>query len=72
MTSQRETFPTSNTLDPAIAQARYVLAQTLQRLGRNDEAKEQLAAFAELSGKARDKVRQQYEKDSAAGGRPPQ
>ena len=56
------------TLDPMRAQARYVLARTLLRLGRTDEANEQLAVFAKLRAKARDEVRQQFEKDLASNG----
>ena len=59
-------------LDPMLAQARYVLARTLQRLGRNDEAKEQLTAFSKLRTKARDVLREQFEKDNAMGAQTPQ
>jgi len=60
-------------LDPTLAQARYVLARTLQRLGRNTEAKEQLAAFDKLRAKVHEEMRQQFEKENAAaGGRAPQ
>ena len=56
-------------LDPTRAQVRYVLARTLQRLGRNGEAGEQLAAFDKLRAKMHEELRQQFEKDNAAGAR---
>ena len=56
-------------LDPTRAQVRYVLARTLQRLGRNGEAGEQLAAFDKLRAKMHEELRQQFEKDIAAGAR---
>ena len=56
-------------LDPT--RVRYVLARTLQRLGRHDEATEQLAAFDKLRAKAHEEMRQQFEKDNAAGGQAP-
>ena len=59
-------------LDPSRAQAHYVLARTLQRLGRTDEAKEQLAAFDKLRTKAHEELRQQFDKDNATGRRAPQ
>ncbi len=59
-------------LDPSLKQARYVLARTLQRLGRNDEANQQLAAFDKLRANALDEQRQQFEKVNASGGVAPQ
>ncbi len=53
-------------LEPTLAQARYVLAQTLQRLGRNTEADEQLAAFEKLREDRFDEQRRKFENDSRA------
>jgi tetratricopeptide (TPR) repeat protein len=53
-------------LDPTLAQARYVLARTLQRLGRNTEANEQLAAFDQLRATLFDEQRRQFESETGA------
>jgi len=51
-------------LDAAFAQARYVLGRTLQRLGRNAEAAEQLAAFDRLRAAALEEQRLKYEREA--------
>jgi tetratricopeptide (TPR) repeat protein len=53
-------------LDPTRAQARYVLAGTLQRLGRNMEAREQLAAFEKLREDTFAEQRRKFETDIRA------
>ena len=56
-------------LDPTSAQARYVLARTLQRLGRNDEANQELAEFNRLRATMFDEQRLKFESDIAASTR---
>jgi tetratricopeptide (TPR) repeat protein len=51
-------------LDPNLAQARYALGITLQRLGRRDESKEQLDAFQRLQQAAFDEQRRKFEADT--------
>ena len=55
-------------LDPRLASARYALARTLQRLGRADEAREQLAEFDRLRAARLDEHRRQFESELKAGG----
>jgi tetratricopeptide (TPR) repeat protein len=55
-------------LNPKTAQARYALAQTLQRLGRNAEALEELDAFDKLRAAALDEQRRQFEIDNRVTG----
>jgi tetratricopeptide (TPR) repeat protein len=57
-------------LDPTLAQARYVLARTLQRLGRPMEAYEQLAAFEKLREDNFDEQRRNFERDVDASRAP--
>jgi len=51
-------------LDPAFAQARYALGRTLQRLGREVEADEQLNAFDRLRAAAMEAQRLQFEREA--------
>jgi tetratricopeptide (TPR) repeat protein len=51
-------------LDPAFAQARYALGRTLQRLGRQAEAVEQLKAFDRLRAAALEEQRLKYEREA--------
>ena len=51
-------------LDPAFAQARYALGRTLQRLGREAEAVEQLKAFERLRAAALEEQRLKYEREA--------
>jgi tetratricopeptide (TPR) repeat protein len=53
-------------LDPTLAQARYVLARTLQRLGRHMDALEQLAAYEKLRVQVFDEQRRKFESESRA------
>jgi Flp pilus assembly protein TadD len=55
-------------LNPKTAQARYALAQTLQRLGRNAEALQELDAFDKLRAAALDEQRRQFEIDNRVTG----
>jgi len=63
---------------PTFPQARYLLGQTLARLGRADESKDQLAEFGRLRSAGNDEVRRTFEIDmlrkeaerEAAAGRP--
>ena len=50
-------------LDPAFAEARYALGRTLQRLGREVEAVEQLKAFDRLRAAALEEQRLKYERE---------
>jgi tetratricopeptide (TPR) repeat protein len=52
------------TLDPAAAETRYALGQTLRRLGREAEAAEHLAMFDKLRQAALDEQRQRFERES--------
>jgi tetratricopeptide (TPR) repeat protein len=62
---------------PALVQARYLLGQTLDRLGRANESREQLAEYDKLRAAANDDFRHVFEVDmlrqdalrAAAGGR---
>jgi Flp pilus assembly protein TadD len=54
-------------LDPKAAQARYVLAQTLQHLGRDAEAVRELEAFDKLRAARFEEQRRQFEIDSRTG-----
>ena len=54
-------------LDPKAADSRYVLAHTLQRLGRNAEAIQELDAFNKLRAARLDEQRRQFEIDNRAG-----
>jgi tetratricopeptide (TPR) repeat protein len=56
-------------LDPAFAQARYALGRTLQRLGRETEAVEQLQAFDRLRAAALEEQRLKYERETGTGRR---
>jgi len=56
-------------LDPTRAQVRYVLARTLQRLGRQAEADEQLAAFDKLRARTFEEQRLKFETETSAKGR---
>ncbi|HEV8392728.1 MAG TPA: tetratricopeptide repeat protein [Vicinamibacterales bacterium] len=51
-------------LDPAFAQAHYALGRTLQRLGREAEAVEQLKAFDRLRAAALEEQRLKYEREA--------
>ena len=51
-------------MDPDLAQARYVLGSTLQRLGQTDQAAEQLAAFKRLQAAALEEQRRGFQIDS--------
>jgi tetratricopeptide (TPR) repeat protein len=53
-------------LDPKAMQARYVLAQTLQHLGRDAEAVQELDAFNKLRAAQFDEQRRQFEIDNRA------
>ncbi|HVG53914.1 MAG TPA: tetratricopeptide repeat protein [Vicinamibacterales bacterium] len=55
-------------LDPARIQARYVLARTFQRLGRDQEANEQLAAFDKLRATMFEKQRLDFERVTRTSG----
>ena len=57
-------------LDRDSSVARYVLARTLQRLGRTAEAAVQLDAFDQLRAKAFEEQRQKYEREAAPAGEP--
>ena len=59
-------------LDPTRAQARYVLARTLLRLGHNTEAHEHLAAFEQLRVRAFDEQRRKFDSDIRAKSAPAQ
>jgi len=50
--------------DPERIQARYVLARTLQRLGRDQEANEQLAAFDKLRATMFEEQRIKFERET--------
>ena len=52
------------TLDPASAETRYALAQTLRRLGREAQAAEHLAAFEKLRQAVLDEQRRKFERES--------
>jgi tetratricopeptide (TPR) repeat protein len=66
------------TVRPALAQARYLLGQTLDRLGRPNESRVQLAEYDRLRAAANDNFRHEFEVDmlrkdarrTAADGRP--
>jgi tetratricopeptide (TPR) repeat protein len=58
-------------LDPASSTSRYVLARTLQRLGRTADADEQLRVFDTLRAEAFAKQRHEYERDAATAGAAP-
>ncbi len=53
-------------LDPTRTQSRYVLARTLQRLGRDEEAKQELAEFDKLRATIFDEQRRKFEKEISA------
>lgn len=55
-------------LDPKRAQVRYVLAQTLQQLGRHMEAEDALAEFDKLRVAALDEQRRRFERANRAAG----
>jgi tetratricopeptide (TPR) repeat protein len=57
-------------LDPDSSVTRYVLARTLQRLGRSAEAAAQLGAFDRLRAKAFEEQRQEYERKAAPAREP--
>jgi tetratricopeptide (TPR) repeat protein len=50
-------------LDPNLAQPRYVLGQTLRRLGQLDEASEQLKAYQRVQAAAFDAQRRGFDID---------
>ena len=52
-------------LDPTSMQARYALARTLQRLGRHDEARQELAEFDRLRAIGLDEQRLKFERENA-------
>jgi tetratricopeptide (TPR) repeat protein len=52
------------TLDPGSIEARYALARTLRRLGREAEAAEHLAAYEKLRQAAFDEQRRKFEQES--------
>jgi Flp pilus assembly protein TadD len=52
---------------PAFARTRYVLGQTLARLGRDVESRTQLAEYDRLREAANDAVRRSFEKDVLGG-----
>jgi tetratricopeptide (TPR) repeat protein len=58
-------------LDPALAEARYALGRTLQRLGRAAEAGEQMHAFDRLRAAAFEEQRLKYERAAGGGGARP-
>jgi Flp pilus assembly protein TadD len=53
-------------LDPQRTQSRYVLARTLQRLGRQEEAARELAAFDKLRTSIFEEQRRKFESDLKA------
>ena len=55
-------------LDPGRIQARYMLARTLQRLGRDQEANEQLAAFDKLRAAMFEEQGLKFERETRAIG----
>jgi tetratricopeptide (TPR) repeat protein len=55
-------------LAPTLAQARYVLARTLQRLGRIDEANRELAEFDKLRAARFDTQRREFESEMLSKG----
>lgn len=50
-------------LDPDLLEARYALARALLRMGRGEEARQELAVFETLQSKAMEAERQRYEEN---------